>query len=119
MISNVLFLTGKGEEIHMDPNTYMQWQQPYQVAPMYAPPVKKKKEGNVYGLVSMILGVVAFFLFITCVNFIVGIISIVFGIIQIAQYQKKGLAITGIVTSCLSFLLGIIGWILFFGSISI
>ncbi len=97
-------------------NPNMQWQQPYTytVAPMQMPPVKQKKEGNIFGLVSMILGVLAFFLFITCVNFVLAILSIVFGIIQIAQYKQKGLAITGIVTSGLSILLGIIGWFIIF-----
>lgn len=48
------------------------------------------------------LGIVSLLLFCTCLNWITGILAIIFGIIQIVNYGVRGLAIGGIVTAALS-----------------
>ena len=56
------------------------------------------------------LGILALVLFCTCINVFFGILSLIFGIIQIVRYEKKGLAIGGIVTSVISVILMFICW---------
>ena len=70
------------------------------------PPEKPDKTTD--GIVSMVLGILALCLFCTWINYILGIISIVFGIIQLVKYRKKGMAIAGIILSAVSFVLTII-----------
>lgn len=66
-------------------------------------------DGNIggFGIASMILGIVSLMLFCTCVNWITGILAIIFGIIQIVKHKEKGFAITGIVMAGISLLLTI------------
>lgn len=70
------------------------------------PPEKPDKTTD--GIVSMVLGILALCLFCTWINYILGIISVVFGIIQLVKYRKKGMAIAGIILSAVSFVLTII-----------
>ena len=70
------------------------------------PPEKPDKTTD--GIVSMVLGILALCLFCTWINYILGIVSIVFGIIQLVKYRKKGMAIAGIILSAVSFVLTII-----------
>lgn len=82
-----------------------------QGSPQYSYGTNMRKEpdpGNGFGIASLILGVVSFLLFCTCMNWITGILAIIFGIIQIAKGGQKGLAIGGIVTSAVSMLLCLI-----------
>lgn len=69
-----------------------------------------KKQGQGFGIASLVLGIIALVLFCTCINVLFGILSLIFGIIQIVRYEKKGLAIGGIVTSAISVVLMFICW---------
>ncbi len=71
----------------------------------------KSKDKIGFGLASLILGAASVLLFPTCVNFLLIVLSAVFGIIQLAVYRKKGMAVAGLLFSAVSFALGIIFWI--------
>lgn len=59
-----------------------------------------------FGVASLVMGVLSLVLFCSCVNIILAIIAIVFGVVQLTRAgSKKGMAIAGIVTSALSILL--------------
>jgi hypothetical protein len=74
--------------------------------------VQQQKSQDIgFGLASMILGIVSLLMFCTCINYILAILAIVFGIIQIVRCEKRGMAIAGIVTGGLSILLATIMWI--------
>lgn len=80
---------------------------PYQQTNLYQEPYQPVSQG--FGVASMILGILALVLFCSCVNLILAAISIIFGIIQLATPEsKKGMAITGLITSGLSILLFLI-----------
>ncbi len=64
----------------------------------------------------MVLGILSLLLFCTCINYILGVLSIIFGIVQIATCQKKGMAAVGIITSVLSIVLATLLWLGVFGS---
>jgi hypothetical protein len=68
-------------------------------------------EKNGFGLASLILGAAAVLLFPTCINFILIILAIVFGVIQLSRSQKKAMAVTGIVLSGVSLVLSIVLWV--------
>jgi hypothetical protein len=68
-------------------------------------------EKNGFGLASLILGAAAVLLFPTCINFILIILAIVFGVIQLSRSQKKSMAVTGIVLSGVSLVLSIVLWV--------
>ena len=74
-------------------------------------PSNQKGTGTGLGIASMVLGIISVLLFATCLNYILGIIAIVLGIIQIVKNEKKGMAIAGIITAVVSFLLNIFLWI--------
>ena len=65
-------------------------------------------EGKGLGIASLFFGVVSIALFCSIFNVFTAIISIVLGVIQIRRGTGKGLAITGIVCSILSFVLLIV-----------
>lgn len=71
----------------------------------------QKGQGIGLGIASLVLGILSILLFLTCLNFILGLVAIVLGIIQIVKNQKKGMAITGIVTAVVSFVLTILVYI--------
>ena len=71
-------------------------------------PDQKKTDSAAFGIVAMVLGILALLLFCTWINYILGIIAIVFGIIQLVKHRQKGMAIAGIVMSGVSFLLTLI-----------
>ena len=71
----------------------------------------QKGQGIGLGIASLVLGILSILLFLTCLNFILGLVAIVLGIIQIVKNQKKGMAITGIVTAAVSFVLTILVYI--------
>lgn len=70
----------------------------------------RKKQGQGFGIASLVLGILALVLFCTCINVFLGLLSLIFGIIQIVRYEKKGLAIGGIVTSVISVILMFVCW---------
>ncbi|MDD6638911.1 MAG: DUF4190 domain-containing protein [Lachnospiraceae bacterium] len=85
------------------------YQQPY---PQYQQPVKPPKgDGIGFGVASLVLGAVSILMFGCCVNYILVIIAIALGIVQLVKNKQKGLAIGGIVTACVSILLGTLLWI--------
>lgn len=67
-----------------------------------------KGNETIYGIVSLVLGVISLMLFCTCINWVTGVIAIVFGIIQLVKNQERGPAVAGIVTAGLSLLLALI-----------
>lgn len=76
----------------------------------YQQPGSGKKQGQGFGIASLVLGIISLVLFCTCINFFLGLLALIFGIIQIVRYEKKGLAIGGIVTSAISFVLFFVCW---------
>lgn len=73
----------------------------------YQEPYQPVSQG--FGIASMVLGIVSLVLFCSCVNILLAIAAIIFGIIQLATPgSKKGMAIAGLITSALSILLFII-----------
>jgi lysylphosphatidylglycerol synthetase-like protein (DUF2156 family) len=65
----------------------------------------EKSDGIGFGVASLVLGIASLLLFCTFVNILTGILAIIFGVVQIASNKKKGMAIAGIVTSIVSFVL--------------
>lgn len=57
-----------------------------------------------FGIASLVLGILSILLFCTCINWLTGILAIIFGIVQLVKGGKKGLAVGGIVTAALSIL---------------
>lgn len=67
-----------------------------------------------FGIASMVLGILSLVLFCSCVNIILAVVAIIFGIIQLSTPgSKKGMAIAGLITSALSILLFIIFSVVF------
>jgi hypothetical protein len=89
-------------------------QQPY-----YGQAQQPKKDDIGFGLTSMILGILSLLLFCTCINYILAILAIVFGIIQLVKYRRREMAIAGIVTAAISIVLATIMWIGFSNNMSI
>lgn len=74
-------------------------------------PEKNENESVGFGIASLVLGIVSLLLFCTCINWITGILAIIFGIIQITKTKQKGFAIGGIITAGVSLLFTIILYI--------
>jgi hypothetical protein len=73
---------------------------------------EQQKPDNIgFGLTSMILGILSLLLFCSCINYILAVLAIIFGIIQLVRYQNRGMAIAGLVTAGLSIILATIMWI--------
>ena len=64
-----------------------------------------KKIGTGFGIASMVLGILALCTFCACINIPLAILAVIFGIIQLVAYEKKGFAIAGIITAVLSIIL--------------
>ena len=79
--------------------------------PYNRPPVKQKKDDIGFGIASMVLGILSILLFMTCVNYIMAIVAIIFAIVQLCTRKKKGMAITGIITAVVGILLSSLLWI--------
>lgn len=77
---------------------------------------QRKGNGVGFGITSLVLGIVSLLLFCSCVNWITGILAIIFGIVQITANREHGLAIGGIITAGISLLLNIMFWIFLFWS---
>nr|MCR5452023.1 DUF4190 domain-containing protein [Lachnospiraceae bacterium] len=78
----------------------------------------EKKDGEGFGIASMVLGIISVIFFCSCCNPLTAVLAIVFGIIQITTYKKKGFAIAGIVTSVVAMILAVICAILVAGNAS-
>ena len=71
-----------------------------------------KSDSTGFGIASLVLGIISIFTFFCCINYILAIIAIVLGIVQIVKSSKKGLAIGGIVTAVISIIGATIFWVL-------
>jgi hypothetical protein len=100
-----------GQQYNYGQQNYGQQQYGYDQQSYYGQTEQQKGDGIGFGLTSMILGILSLLLFCSCINYILAILAIVFGIIQIVKYQRKGMAIAGIVTAAISILLATIMWI--------
>ncbi len=81
------------------PNAYQQ---------AYYGQTKAKGTGTGFGIASLVLGILSIFTFACCINYILAVLAIIFGIVQIVKNEKKGLAIGGIVTAVISIIVGIL-----------
>ena len=80
------------------PNAYQQ---------AYYGQTQAKGTGTGFGIASLVLGILSVFTFACCINYILAVLAIIFGIVQIVKNEKKGLAIGGIITAVISIVLGI------------
>lgn len=96
--------TYSGQNGYNNGNAYQQ--------PIYGQATQKQKGDSIgFGIASLILGIASIFLFACCVNYILAILAIIFGIVQIVTNKKKGLAIGGIVTAGISIVIATLMWI--------
>lgn len=93
-------------------NTSGEWNDSYQdnsytQNTTYQQPVSGiQNAGQGFGIASMVCGIISLVLFCSCLNIPLAVIALVFGIIQLTKAgTSKGMAITGIITACLSILL--------------
>lgn len=68
---------------------------------------KEKGSGTGFGIASFILGVVSLLMFCVGINWITGILAIIFGIVQLVKHRERGLAVAGMITAGISFLLAV------------
>ena len=73
-----------------------------------------KSESEGFGIASLILGIITVLLFCTCISWITGILAIIFGVLQLVKGNKKGMAIVGLITGGIGFVVSIILYILIF-----
>lgn len=73
-----------------------------------------KSESEGFGIASLVLGIITALMFCTCISWITGILAIIFGIIQLVKGNKKGMAIVGLITGGIGFVVSIILYILIF-----
>ena len=100
------------QPVNEDHSQGMHQENPYQQTSPYQEPYQPISQG--FGIASMILGIISLVLFCSCVNLILAVISIIFGIIQLSTPEsKKGMAIAGLITSGLSILLFLIAMVAF------
>lgn len=87
-----------------------QYQQPY--GQQYQQPgMATKNDGTGFGIASLVLGIISIFTVFCCINYILAILAIIFGIVQIVRSKQKGLAIGGIITAAISIVGATIFWI--------
>lgn len=67
-----------------------------------------KEDETGFGIASLVLGILSVFTFACCVNYILALLAIIFGIVQMVKSRKKGFAIAGIITAVISIILGIL-----------
>lgn len=70
-----------------------------------------KKDTEGMGIASLVLGILSLLLFCCCINYVLAIIAIILGIIQLVTSNKKGMAIAGIITGAISIVVSIIFWV--------
>lgn len=104
------------DEDNIEKGSYDSGQYQYQYYDMEQPQARERIGMAVF---SFVLGLLSLIFFITGINIIGAIISIILGIIFLASRKRKrgkGLAIAAIVTSVLGIFLCIISWIFIFGN---
>lgn len=75
------------------------------------PGMATKNDGTGFGIASLVLGIISIFMVFCCINYILAILAIIFGIVQIVRSKQKGLAIGGIITAAISIIGATIFWI--------
>lgn len=83
------------------------YQQAYNNGQYYGQ-AQAKGTGTGFGIASLVLGIISIFTFACCINYILAILAIIFGIVQIVKNEKKGLAIAGIIMGAISIIIAII-----------
>ncbi len=73
----------------------------------------KRDADNGFGIAAMILGIISLLLFCTCLNWVTGVLAIIFAIIQLAKGGQRAYPIVGIITAGVSFLLCIVTYLFF------
>lgn len=87
---------------------------PQQINAVPAYPQKKEKgDGIAFGIASMVLGMLSVLLFCTCINVVLSVLSIIFGIVQLVKNKNKVFAIVGMILSTLAIILTVLFWVLF------
>lgn len=81
----------------------------------YGTQVREKRDGQAYGIASLVLGFLALLLFCACINVPLAILSLFFGMVQIIGYKDKLLAGFGIALSAASLILMIVAIMVFTG----
>ena len=84
--------------------------------PQRGPHGKKMNVG--LGIASLVIGIISLMCFCTGLNVILAILAIVFGIVQLAICESKGLAIGGIVMAAISIVLTAITYGLLFSNVT-
>lgn len=84
--------------------------------PQRGPHGKKMNVG--LGIASLVIGIISLMCFCTGLNVILAILAIVFGIVQLATCESKGLAIGGIVMAAISIVLTAITYGLLFSNVT-
>ncbi len=84
--------------------------------PQRGPHGKKMNVG--LGIASLVIGIISLMCFCTGLNVILAILAIVFGIVQLATCESKGLAIGGIVMAAISIMLTAITYGLLFSNVT-
>ena len=79
---------------------------------------EQKGDKTGFGIASLVLGIVSLLMFCTCVNWITGILAIIFGILQLVKNRERGFAIAGILTAGISLVLWAMLYIALFAGIS-
>ena len=77
----------------------------------YGQAMQDKGDSIGFGVASMVLGILSMLTFCCCVNYIFAVLAIIFGIVQMVKSNKKGMAVTGIITAAISIIISIIFWI--------
>lgn len=77
-----------------------QYQQSY-----WQQPERQPKDSIGFGVASLVLGIISLLLFCSCINWLTGVLAIIFGIIQIVNSRRRKMAIAGIITAALSLVL--------------
>ncbi len=73
----------------------------------------KRDADNGFGIAAMILGILSLLLFCTCLNWVTGILAIIFAIIQLVRGGQRAYPIVAIITAGVSFLLCIVTYLFF------
>ena len=95
---------GYGQETH---SAYQQAYQTGSGQPYYGQ-TQAKGTGTGFGIASLVLGILSIFTFACCVNYILAVLAIIFGIVQIVRNEKKAFAVAGIITAVISIIVGVV-----------
>lgn len=77
----------------------------------YGQASQDKGESIGFGIASLVLGILSIFTFMCCINYILAILAIIFGIVQLVKSKKKGMAIAGIITAAISVIIATVFWV--------